>query len=199
MVQPSMMEQQVIDSFNQSIEAKMNAGEGLVYPIVGSASLIVEALLSGNRIFSCGNGLSSTLASTLSYLLLNQFRIERPGFAALCLSTDSVLNTGLSQQTNFTEIFSRQLRALSHGGDILVTFSTNHNASNLVQAIQTAHDREMTVIAFTGPGDNNVSALLTGEDIEVRVEAQDPYRIQEIQLLSLFTLCELIESQLFGG
>lgn len=193
------MEQRVIELFNQSIEAKMNAGEALVYPIVGSASLMVEALLSDNRIFTCGNGLSATLASTLSYLLLNQFRIERPGFAAFCLSSDTVVETGLSQQANFTEIYSRQLRALSRSGDILVLFSANSNASNLVQATQTAHDREMTVIAFTGPGDTNISALLTGEDVEVRVDNQDAFRVQEIQLLSLFTLCELIELHLFGG
>lgn len=193
------MEQRVIELFHHSIEAKMSAGEALVYPIVGSTSLLVEALLAGNRVFTCGNGLSATLASTLSYLLLNQFRIERPGFAAQCLSSDAVNATGLGQQSNFTEIYSRQLRALSRPGDILVLFSANSNASNLVQATLTAHDREMTVIAFTGPGDTNISALLTGEDIEARVDVSDPYHIQEIQLLSLFTLCELIELHLFGG
>ena len=167
------MEQRVIELFTHSIEAKMSAGEALVYPIVGSASQLVETPLAERRIFTCGNGLSATLASTLSYLLLNQYRIERPGFAAICLSSDPVTATGLAQQSNFTEIYSRQLL--------------------------TAHDREMTVIAFTGPGDNNISALLTGDDIEIRVDIADPYRIQEIQLLSLFTLCELIELHLFGG
>lgn len=193
------MEQRVIELFNQSIEAKMSAGEALVYPIVSSVSVLVEALLAEGRIFTCGNGLSSAHAATLAYLLLNQYRIERPGFAALCLSSDALTATGLGLQSNFTEIYSRQLRALSRPGDILVLFSTSSNASNLVQATLTAHDREMTVIAFTGPGDNNISALLTGDDIEIRVESSDPYRIQEIQLLSLFTLCELIESNLFGG
>lgn len=193
------MEQRVIELFTHSIEAKMSAGEALVYPIVGSASQLVETLLAEGRIFTCGNGLSATLASTLSYLLLNQYRIERPGFAAICLSSDPVTATGLAQQSNFTEIYSRQLRALSRPGDVLVLFSANSNASNLVQATLTAHDREMTVIAFTGPGDNNISALLTGDDIEIRVDIADPYRIQEIQLLSLFTLCELIELHLFGG
>jgi len=193
------MEQRVIELFNQSIEAKMSAGEALVYPIVGSASLLVEALLAEGRIFTCGNGLSSAHASTLAYLLLNQYRIERPGFAAQCLSSDALTATGLGQQSNLAEIYSRQLRALSRPGDILVLFSASSNASNLVQATLTAHDREMTVIAFTGPGDSNISALLTGDDIEIRVESGDPYRIQEIQLLSLFTLCELIELNLFGG
>ncbi len=193
------MEQRVIELFNQSIEAKMSAGEALVHPILGSASLLVQALLGEGRIFTCGNGLSAAHANTFAYLLLNQFRIERPGFAAQCLSSDALAGSGLAQQSNFTEIYSRQLRALSRPGDVLVLFSAGSNASNLVQATLTAHDREMTVVAFTGPADNNISALLTGDDIEIRADCADPYRIQEIQLLALFTLCELIELNLFGG
>lgn len=193
------MEQRVVELFNQSIEAKMGAGEALVYPIVSAAERIVQALLADARVFTCGNGVSAALANTLSLLLLNQYRIERPGFAALCLSADTVTGTGLAQQANFTEIYSRQVRALSRPGDLLVVFSANSNASNLVQAIQTAHDREMSVIAFTGAEDNNISALLSGEDIEARVDNGDSYRVHEVQLLSLFCVCELIEYQLFGG
>lgn len=193
------MEQRVVELFNKSIEAKMGAGEALVYPIITAAERIVESLLADARIFTCGNGVSAALANTLSLLLLNQYRIERPGFAALCLSADTVASTGLAQQANFTEIYSRQVRALSRPGDLLVVFSANSNASNLVQAIQTAHDREMSVIAFTGSEDSNLSALLSGEDIEARVDNNDIYRVHEIQLLSLFCVCELIEYQLFGG
>ena len=84
-------------------------------------------------------------------------------------------------------------------GDLLIIFSNGTSPSNLVQAIQTAHDRSMFVIGFTGAGDTDLSALLSGEDIEIRVDHNDPHRISEIQLLSLFCLCELIDQQLFGG
>jgi D-sedoheptulose 7-phosphate isomerase len=193
------MEQRVIEFFNGSIEATMSAGEGLVLPLVESASVIVEALLGEGRLFTCGNGLSSTLASTFSYCLLNPYRIERPGFPAMCLSVDGVTGTGITQQANFSELYSRQLRALARSGDILALFSNGSNSGNLVQAVRTAHDRDLTVIAFTGARDADISALLTGEDVELRVENEDPYRIQETQLLSVFCLCELIEQQLFGG
>ncbi len=193
------MEQRVVDFFNGSIEAKMAVGEALVLPIVESATLMVEALLEGVRIFTCGNGISSALASTLSFTLMNQYRIERPGFAALCLSTDAAVNTGLTQQANFAELYRRQLRALAQAGDILVLFSANSNASNLVQAVQTAHERDMTVVAFTGGQDSNLSAMLTGADVEVRVDLEDAYRVHEIQFLSQFCISELIEQQLFGG
>lgn len=193
------MEQRVIEFFNGSIEAKMTAGETLVLPLLETSSVTVEALLADGRIFTCGNGLSATLASTLAYCLLNHFRIERPGFPAYCLSSDSVSGSGITQQASLSEVYSRQLRALARTGDLLVLFSANNNPGNLVQAVQTAHDRGLTVIAFTGADDSDISALLTGEDVEIRVDHSDPYRVQEIQLLALFCLCDLIEQQLFGG
>ncbi len=193
------MEQRVIEFFNGNIEATMNAGESLLLPITESAALIVEALLQGVRVFTCGNGISAALASSLSFILLNQYRIERPGFASFCLSGDGVTSTGLTQQANFAELYRRQLRALAQGGDILVLFSANTNAGNLVQAVQTAHEKDMTVIAFTGSGDGNISALLTGSDVELRVDHQDPFRIHSVHMLSQFCICDLIEHQLFGG
>lgn len=193
------MEQRVIEFFNGSIEAKMTAGESLVLPLVETTSVTVETLLADGRVFTCGNGLSATLASTLAYCLLNHFRIERPGFPAYCLSSDPVSSSGITQQASLSEVYSRQLRALARTGDLLVLFSANSNPGNLVQAVQTAHDRGLTVIAFTGADDSDISALLTGEDVEIRVDHSDPYRVQEIQLLALFCLCDLIEQQLFGG
>lgn len=177
----------------------MAVGESLVLPIVESTTLIVEALLAGGRIFTCGNGISASLAATFSFTLMNQYRIERPGFAAICLSSDSIATTGLVQQSNFAELYRRQLRALAHEGDLLVIFSANSNAGNLVQAVQTAHEKNMVVIAFTGGGDGNISTLVTGADVEIRTDHPDPFRIHEIQLLSQFCICELIEQQLFGG
>jgi D-sedoheptulose 7-phosphate isomerase len=193
------MEQRVIDFFNGSIEATMNAGESLVPPIVASAELMTEALLKGRRIFTCGNGISAHQAAALSFILMNQYRIERPGFAALCLSSDAVVSTGLTQQANFAELYRRQIRSLAQAEDILVLFSANSNASNLVQAVQTGHEKEMSIVAFTGREDNNISALLEGSDIELRVDHDDPYRVHQLHMLSQFCVCELIEYQLFGG
>lgn len=88
------MDQRVVDFFNANIEATMTAGEFLLEPIVESASLIVEALLEGVRVFTCGNGISAAQASTFSFILMNQYHIERPGFASICLSGDAVASTG---------------------------------------------------------------------------------------------------------
>jgi D-sedoheptulose 7-phosphate isomerase len=57
----------------------------------------------------------------------------------------------------------------------------------------------MEIIALTGKGDTDLSALLNNEDIELRIEHNDVHQISELQMLSVFCLCELIDKQLFGG
>ena len=193
------VEQRIIDFFNSNIEATLAQGESLLTPLMESASLIVEALLAGVRVFTCGNGLSAAQAAGFSFILLNQFRIERPGFASFCLSANAMTSTGLTEQANFAELYRRQLRALAQEHDVLVLFSANSNAGNLVQAVQTAHEKQMPVIAFTGAGDNNISAMLAASDVELKVEHSDPYQVHNLHMLSQFCLCDLIEYQLFGG
>lgn len=177
----------------------MACGEALAPLIVKASSIIVQQLLNEQKLLCCGNGLSASISNMLTQSLSLQYKLERPGFPAICLNTDSAAITAIGHQYSVSEIFSRQVRTLGQPGDLLVVFSHGSNPSNLVQAIQTAHDRSMSVIAFTGRDDSDISALLLNEDIEIYVDHPDPHRICEIQILSLFCLCELIDQQLFGG
>ena len=71
--------------------------------------------------------------------------------------------------------------------------------ANIIQAIQAAHDREMTVVALTGRDGGGMASLLLPEDVEIRVPAKSTARIQEVHLLSIHCLYDLIDSQLFGS
>jgi D-sedoheptulose 7-phosphate isomerase len=193
------MESSVIELFHESIEAKMTCGE-ILAPLIAEASTVaVQRLLQGQKILCCGNGLSASLSNIFSQSLLLQYRLERPGLPVVCLNSDSSTITAIGHYHSVSEIFSRQLKTLGQPDDVLVIFSLGTNPSNLVQAIHTAHDRGISVIGFTGAGDADLSALLSGDDIEIRVDHHDRHRISEIHLLSLFCLCELIDQQLFGG
>ena len=71
--------------------------------------------------------------------------------------------------------------------------------SFLIQAIQAAHDREMTVVALTGRDGGGMASLLLPEDVEIRVPAKVTARIQEVHLLVIHCLCDQIDTQLFGS
>ena len=194
------LEQRVISLFHESIEAKMQSGE-LLAPLIGEASqMIVHALLNENKILVCGNGISASHAQTFTACLVNHFEQERPGLPALTLSSDLATQTSIANDLSYNEVFARQIRALGQEGDILLFFTTSGNSSNLIQAIQAAHDREMSVIAITGKDGGDCASLLHGTtDIELRANTDEPIRIHEVHLLTLFCLCDLIDSQLFGS
>lgn len=194
------LEQRVITLFHESIEAKMHAGEALAPLIAETSQMVVHTLLNENKLLICGNGASAATAQVLAANLINRFEHERPSLPAITLGSDITTQTSIANDYSFNEVFAKQIRALGQPGDLLVIITTSGNPSNLVQAIQAAHDREMGIIALTGRDGGDVSSLLNDiNDIELRVPIHNRARIHEVHLLTLFTLCDLIDSQLFGS
>ncbi|MBN8430779.1 SIS domain-containing protein [Microbulbifer salipaludis] len=194
------MEQRVVTLFHHSIEATMNAGE-LLAPLIAEASeMIVHTLLAENKLLICGNGLSGALSQSFSAQLMGGFERERPGLPALALNGDAITTGTVARNHGRAESYARQIRALGQPGDLLVLISTDGSDSNLVQAIRAAHDREMGVLALTGgESDSNCTALLDVHDIELRVPSPVASEVHQVHLLTLFCLCDLIDSSLFGG
>tara|TARA_B100000809_G_scaffold263697_1_gene317597 strand:+ start:1737 stop:2354 length:618 start_codon:yes stop_codon:yes gene_type:complete len=193
------LEQRVITLFHESIEAKMHAGEALA-PLISEASqMIVHALLGENKILTCGNGTSAAQAQIFTSSLVNCFEQERPSLPAITIGTDITTQTAAAIEQSFNEAYAKQIRALGHSGDILLIVTISGNPSNLLQAIRAAHDRDMSVIALTGNDGGDIAALLDTNDIELRVPVASKARIHEVHMLTLFSLCDLIDGQLFGG
>ena len=95
-------------------------------------------------------------------------------------------------------VYSKQIHALVLKGDILLAISTSGNSSNVVRAIEAAHERNMKVIALTGKSGGEMAETLNGNDLELRVPADSTARIQETHLLIIHCLCDLIDHQLLG-
>lgn len=164
-----------------------------------AGQVMVECLLNGGKILSCGNGGSAGDAQHFSSELLNRFEMERPALPAVALTTDSSTLTSIANDYSYNEIFSKQVRALGNGGDVLLAISTSGNSANVIQAIQAAHDRDMKVVAMTGREGGEMVNLYGPQDIEIRVPAHSTARIQEVHLLVIHALCDFIDQQLFGG
>ncbi len=193
------MDQRVITLFHESIEAKMHAGEQLAPLIAHASQVIVQALLNERKVLTCGNGISAAQAQIFTASLINRFEQERPSLPALNIGADFTTQTAIGSDSNFNDIYAKQIRALGQAGDVLVLLTSTGKASNLLQAISAAHDKEMQVIALTANDGGDVAALLDQRDIELRVPSAAKPRIHEVHLLSLFCLCDLIDQQLFGG
>jgi len=68
----------------------------------------------------------------------------------------------------------------------------------LLQAVQAAHEREMTVLALTGGHGGAVGKQLRETDVHVGVPHERGARIREVQHLVLHCLCDGIDTQLLG-
>lgn len=185
--------------FAESMETKARAADLLPDTILVAGQRMVECLLNGGKILTCGNGGSAGDAQHFSSELLNRFERERPALPAMALTTDSSTLTSIANDYSYNEVFSKQIRALGNKGDVLLAISTSGNSGNVIQAIQAAHDREMTVVAMTGREGGEMANLYSSGDVEIRVPANSTARIQEVHLVVIHALCDYIDQQLFGA
>ncbi len=186
-------------NFQDSISTKQLASEILAEPISRSAKLMTQCFISGGKVLSCGNGGSAGDAQHFSSEMLNRYEMERPGLPAIALTTDSSTITSIANDYHYNQVFSKQVTALGHAGDILLAISTSGNSENVNTAIDAAHDRNMTVIALDGKSGGEMVERLSISDIEIRVPSESTARIQEVHLLVIHCICDLVDHQLMGG
>lgn len=193
------LQERIINQFSDSIQTKQVAMEELCDLIAIASQKMVNALLDDKKIMSCGNGGSAGDAQHFSSEMLNRFERERPSLPAIALTTDTSTLTSIANDYHFDEIFAKQIRGLGRSGDILLAYTTSGNSGNIIKAVNTAHDKNINVIALTGKDGGAMSNQLNETDIEIRVPSQSTARIQEVHLLMTHCLCDLIDQQLFGG
>lgn len=183
----------VKQNFEESIRLKQQSLEPLAAVTAQAAALIALALDNGAKILSCGNGGSAGDAQHFSSEMLNRFEMERPGLAAVALTTDSSTLTSIANDYDFSQIFSKQILALGKPGDVLLAISTSGSSANVCRAVEAAHRCNMQVVALSGRDGGILATLLQETDIEIRVPAHSTARTQEVHLLIIHCLCDLID------
>ena len=185
--------------FNDSAQLKLKSLEVLAAPIARATEIIVKSLLANGKVLACGNGGSAADSQHFAGELLNRFERERPGLAALALTTDTSTLTAIANDYEYEQVFSKQVSALGQAGDVLLGISTSGSSKNVVRAVAAAHEREMRVVALTGRGGGEIGNLLGAEDVNICVPHSQTARIQEVHLLALHCLCDGIDTMLLGA
>ena len=185
--------------FEDSAQVKLQSKSVLTQPIADTAQAMVGCLQKDGKILCCGNGGSAADSQHFAAELINRFEIERPGLAAIALTTDSSVLTSIANDYDYNQIFSKQVRALGRAGDMLLAISTSGNSVNVVAAITAAHERNMRVVALTGRDGGKMGLMLKEGDIHICVPTQSTARIQEVHLLALHCICDGIDHLMFGG
>jgi D-sedoheptulose 7-phosphate isomerase len=190
--------ERIAGNFRDSAQLKLAAVDALAQPIALAIERMVGCLRDDGKILSCGNGGSAADAQHFSSELLNRFEAERPGLAAVALTTDTSTLTSIANDYDYEQVFGRQVRALGHPGDVLLAISTSGNSRNVIAATHAAHEARMTVVALTGRDGGAMLHELAPDDIHICVPSMVTARIQEVHLLTLHCLCDGIDCLLLG-
>lgn len=76
---------------------------------------------------------------------------------------------------------------------MLVLFSTSGKSENIIEAIKTAHEKEVLVIAFLGQEITDYEDLI---DFSLHIPSTYTPRIQELHTLIFHSICELVEENI---
>jgi D-sedoheptulose 7-phosphate isomerase len=188
----------ISENFSESAHLKLQSMDVLAAPIAAAAQRMVQCLRSDGKILACGNGGSAADCQHFSAELLNRFERERPGLAAIALTTDTSTLTSIANDYDYEQVFARQVRALGSAKDLLVAISTSGNSRNVLAAVDSAHECQMGVIALTGRSGGKLGEILQPADTHICVPAKSTARIQEVHLLTLHCLCDAIDCLLLG-
>lgn len=148
--------------------------------IVAAGRAMGERFLAGGRLYTFGNGGSSTDAATLAGLFCNP--PQGRAVPAWSLTDDQAVVTALGNDVGFELIFSRQLIAHSTGADIAVAMSTSGSSNDLLRGLSEARRRGLLTIGFAGY-DGGQMAASDELDFCFIVESQSIHRIQESQAM----------------
>jgi len=158
--------------------------------LTGLASDVQRSWSAGGKFMVCGNGGSASDSQHIVAELTGRFLAERPGFAALALTTNTSTLTAVANDYGFERIFARQVQALGGPDDVLLVISTSGNSANCVGAVEAARAHGMRVHGFLG-GDGG--ALLPLVDGALVAPSRSTPKIQEIHITLGHVLCMILE------
>ena len=193
-----MLEQRIQQQFFDSADLKYAAAEMLSRPIAEAVQALVGCITAGGKVLACGNGGSASDAQHFAAEFVGRFERERPGLAAIALTTDSSVLTAIGNDYAFDAVFAKQVQALGVPGDVLLAISTSGNSANVLAAVEAAQAREMTVIALTGRNGGKLAERLGETDVHICVPHERTARIQEVHILVVHCLCDAVDTQLLG-
>jgi D-sedoheptulose 7-phosphate isomerase len=189
------MKDKIRKAFEESIQVKEKfIDEKNIDKILEVAKIIAGAFNDGKKVILFGNGGSSTDASHITAEFVNRFKRERPGLPAISLNTDMAVITSIANDYDFSDIFAKQLKALSVEGDIVIAISTSGNSPNILKAMDVAKKKRLTTVAFTGLKGERFASKATYAFV---VPSDNTPRIQETHIILGHVICQMVEEILF--
>lgn len=153
---------------------------------------IAHSMENSGKLFLIGNGGSAADAQHIAAELVGRLKTaHRPALPAIALTTDTSILTAVSNDSDFDQVFVRQLEALATYKDVVWALSVSGSSPNILKGLEAAREIGCTNIGFTG---------LLGEELEgycpysFVVAHKSSDRVQEIHQLAYHLICEGLDT-----
>ena len=160
------------------------------------ARAVADALKAGHKLLLIGNGGSAADAQHIAAEIVGRYKQERPGWAAIALTTDTSALTAIANDYGFEQILARQVQGLARRGDVLFALTTSGRSPNILAALRTAREMGVTTVGFTGAKGESLRAAC---DHLFMTPTDDTPVIQQIHMMAMHAICDDVEQALIGA
>ncbi|MBN9585512.1 MAG: sugar isomerase [Afipia sp. 62-7] len=157
------------------------------------ARAVTGALTAGNKLLLIGNGGSAADAQHIAAEITGRYKQERPGWAAIALTTDTSALTAIGNDYGFEQIFARQVQGLAKRDDVLFALTTSGRSPNILAALKVARDLGVITVGFTGMKGESMRAAC---DHLFVAPTEDTPVVQQIHMMAMHAICDDVEQAL---
>lgn len=169
--------QRVIDKLTDSIEQ--------------ACQMIADTIKNGNKVLLAGNGGSAADAQHIAAELSGRFVKERRALPGIALTVDTSALTAIANDYGYDHVFSRQVEAFAHEGDLFIGISTSGNSQGILNAFETATKFKCKTLGLSGRDGGKMNGIC---DLNIVIPSDVTARIQEMHILIGHILCQSVDN-----
>ncbi len=178
-----------------SVKEQILSDAAMLSDLEKAVDLIVNAFKNGKRIWFCGNGGSAADAQHLAAEFSGRFYTDRKALPAEALHCNSSYLTAVANDYSYEVVYARLVQGICEKGDVLIGLSTSGNSGNIVKAFESAREKGVFSVGFTGSSGGKMKSLC---DILFNVPSSDTPRIQESHIMLGHIICQFVEEVYFS-
>ena len=187
----------ITSSIQDSIKVKQSLLEDkvLLTQIADVIQEFVKALTNGHKLLLFGNGGSAADAQHIAAEFVGRFQMERTPLPALALTVNTSALTGIGNDYDYVNVFSRQVEALGQAGDVAVGITTSGKSPNVIKGLAAAKARGLVTVGLTGKFGTMLQEV---SKYCLCVPSDQTPRIQESHILIGHIVSQVTELEMFA-
>jgi D-sedoheptulose 7-phosphate isomerase len=187
----------IVSSIQDSIKVKQTllTDSVLLGQIADVVQEFVSALSIGHKLLLFGNGGSAADSQHIAAEFVGRFQLERTPLPALALTVNTSALTGIGNDYDYVNVFSRQVEALGQAGDVAVGITTSGKSPNVIKGLAAAKAKGLVTVGMTGKFGDMLKEV---SKYCLCVPSDQTPRIQECHILIGHIVSQLTEQEMFA-